>query len=59
MDSVYKIFGENNITLYSVKTDAFVIRKNDLEKAKGLIEFNSRIGCWRVSEKGFTVPSKK
>lgn len=42
-----------------MKTDAFVIRKSDLEKAKGLIEFHSRIGCWRVAEKGFTIPSKK
>jgi hypothetical protein len=37
MNSVYKMFGENKISLYSVKTDAFVIRKSDLEKAKGLI----------------------
>ena len=53
------MFRENNINLYSVKTDAFVIRKSDLEKAKGLIEFSSRIGCWRVAMKGFSIPSKK
>ena len=58
MNSVYKMFRENNINLYSVKTDAFVIKKSDLVKAKGLIEFSSRIGCWRVAEKGFTIPSK-
>lgn len=59
MNSVYKMFREHNINLYSVKTDAFVIKKSDLVKAKGLIEFSSRIGCWRVAEKGFTIPSKK
>ena len=53
------MFRENNISLYSEKTDAFVIRKSDLEKAKGLIEFGYKIGCWRVAEKGFTIPSKK
>ena len=45
--------------LYSVKTDAFVIKRSDLEKATGLVEFSSRIGCWRVAMKGFSIPSKK
>ena len=59
MNFVYKLFREYKLNLCSVKTDAFVIKRSDLEKAKGFIEFISRIGCWRVAMKGFSVPSKK
>ena len=36
MNSAYKIFRENMINLYPVKTDAFGVKKYDLVKAKGI-----------------------
>ena len=38
------------VKIYSVKNDAFTICKDDLEKAKARIEFNDKIGSWRVSK---------
>ena len=38
------------VKIYSVKNDAFTICKDDLEKAKARIEFNEKIGSWRVSK---------
>ena len=40
-----------NITVCSVKTDAFTIRKCDLKQAKKEIKFSTNIGGWRISEK--------
>ena len=39
-----------HVRLYSVKTDAFTIDKNDLEVAMQQIDFNNNIGGWRVSK---------
>jgi hypothetical protein len=36
--------------MFSVKTDAFVVRATDVEKAGGLLNFTSEIGGWRVSK---------
>jgi len=38
----------NNITVYSVKTDAFTIHKDDVERAQQLLDFGSDFGQWRV-----------
>ena len=38
------------INLYSVKSDAFTIKKNKLELAKELINFSTDIGGWRLSK---------
>ena len=46
-----KTLRENEIDVYSVKTDAFVIRKEHLRKAKRHLDFNENIGGWR-HEKG-------
>jgi hypothetical protein len=46
----YEKLIENNIPVYSVKTDAFTILDSDLEKAKKLLNFESGIGNWRVSK---------
>ena len=45
MHTDYTRLTENHID--SVKTDAFVIRKDHLRRAKNLIEFSDRIGGWR------------
>ena len=47
MHTDYTRLTENHIGVWSVKTDAFVIRKEHLRRAKNLIEFSDRIGGWR------------
>ena len=47
----YIQLGECNVDVWSVKTDAFVIRKEHLRRAKKALEFNENIGGWR-HEKG-------
>ena len=42
---------DNNVDVWSVKTDAFVIRREHLRRAKNAIDFNENIGGWR-HEKG-------
>ena len=45
---------ENGVDVWSVKTDAFVIRPEHLSKAKKATTFNSNIGGWR-HEKGKSI----
>ena len=47
MHTDYTKLTENHIGVWSVKTDALVIRKEHLRRAKNLIEFSDRIGGWR------------
>ena len=50
----------NNINVYSVKTDAFTIDKNNLELAKSLLKFNNNMGAWRLSNTDdITYPKNK
>ena len=42
---------ENNVDVWSVKTDAVVIRREHLRRAKKALDFNEEIGGWR-HEKG-------
>ena len=44
----FKLY-ENGINVISVKTDAFVIQRSDITKARELLIFNTEIGGWRVS----------
>ena len=44
----------NGVDVWSIKTDAFVIRHEHLSKAKKAIAFNSNIGGWR-HEKGKSI----
>ena len=52
----YKMYSDYNklmnagITVSSVKTDAFTIRKCDLKQAKKVIKFSTNIGGWRIPE---------
>ena len=39
---------KNNIKVYSVKTDALTIHKNDIEKVKTLLHFSINRGGWRI-----------
>ena len=51
MFKAYSKLSNNNIPCYSVKTDAFVIDSNYLEKAKKVLNFHSGIGGWRADKK--------
>ena len=57
MNEAYENLMKSNITVYSVKTDAFVIDKCNLKKAKEVLKFGNDIGDWRYSDK-FNFPSK-
>ena len=57
MNEAYETLMRDNVMVYSVKTDAFVIDKCNLCKAKGVLKFGSEIGDWRWSDK-FNFPSK-
>ena len=47
MHTDYTKLTENHIGVWSVQTDAFVIRKDHSRRARNLIEFSDRIGGWR------------
>ena len=50
MFEAYQRMTENNIKVFSVKTDAFTIKASDLVACKNLLNFNKDIGNWRVSK---------
>ena len=54
MPGLYQI-EENSIKAVSVKTDAFVIKSEDLEKAKEVLEMKAGIGEWRANKEGEEV----
>ena len=39
----------NNINVYSVKTDAFTVDADKIELVKSLLKFDNNMGSWRVS----------
>ena len=57
MNEAYETLMRDGVKVYSVKTDAFVIDKCNLGKAKEVLKFGSGIGEWRWSDK-FNFPSK-
>ena len=57
MNEAYETLMRDNVMVYSVKTDAFVIDKCNLGKARDVLKFGSEIGDWRWSDK-FNFPSK-
>ena len=50
MNQDFKTLITNNINVYSVKTDAFVVDTCNEEKTKQLLEFHDDIGGWKVSK---------
>ncbi len=56
----YTKLSNNNIIVYSVNTDAFTIKQEDLQRAKQLINFNNNIGGWRCSKiENIKIPRKE
>ena len=52
MHSDYMKLKEQNIDVYSIKTDALTINMADVDKAKELLHFGDTIGSWRVDKIG-------
>ena len=50
MHKDYKTLKDNNINVHSVKTDAFIIDRKNIDKAKTLIKFSTRRGGWRAED---------
>ena len=52
----YKIYSDikklndNYINVYSIKTDALTVNKNDINKIKELLNFSDDVGGWRISK---------
>ena len=54
----YLKFTNSDVKVYSVKTDAFIIDKKDVKKAKKLINFSKDVGGWRTeNNKQVSPPS--
>ncbi|MFM7985716.1 MAG: hypothetical protein ACKPKO_41025, partial [Candidatus Fonsibacter sp.] len=49
MYETYNKLIKNVVDVFTLKTDAFVLRSSDLEKAYALIEFDNGFGTWRKS----------
>ena len=69
MYETYKTLTDNNIKVYSVKTDSITIHEDDLDKVygytylrkwrEGLLKFGDEIGDWRLEEKHtITLPTQ-
>ena len=46
----------NKVKVHSVKTDAFIIDKKDIVRAKKLINFSKKIGGWRAEDNKQVLP---
>ena len=55
----YNTLRENNIEVFSVKTDAFTILRKDLQKVMKLLKFGKDIGDWKGVLNNFGFPHKQ
>ena len=65
MHEAYKTLTDNNIKVYSVKTDCLTIHEDDVDKVygyrfcrvwrEGLLKVETDIGAWRLEEKKTTT----
>ena len=58
MYEAYSKLTQAHITVYSVKTDAFIIDTQNVQRAQELLDFHNDIGGWRVSKQD-CPPSKQ
>ena len=61
MFTTYKTLTDNGINVFTVKTDAYTINTSDVSKANKLLNFDNKIGSWRISieeTKHINLPSK-
>ena len=68
MYNAYNLLTENNVKVYSIKTDAMTINKKDIDKVygytftrkwiDGLLKFDDEIGDWRLEvKKSIVLPT--
>ena len=55
----YNTLRENDIEVFSVKTDAFTILRKDLQKAMKLLKFGKDIGDWKGILNNFGFPHQQ
>ena len=55
----YNTLRENDIEVFSVKTDAFTILRKDLQKAMKLLKFGKDIGDWKGVLNNFGFPHQQ
>ena len=55
----YNTLRENDIEVFSVKTDAFTILRKDLQKAMKLLKFGKEIGDWKGVLNNFGFPHQQ
>lgn len=55
MHQTQQLLKENDIDIYSVKTDAMTILKSDVDKACKLLDIGRNIGQWKIND-DFTFP---
>ena len=55
----YNTLRENNIEVFSVKTDAFTILRKDLQKTMKLLKFGKDIGDWKGVLNNFGFPHQQ
>ena len=55
----YNTLRENDIEVFSVKTDAFTILRKDLQKAMKLLKFGKDIGDWKGVLNNFGFPHRE
>ena len=55
----YNTLRENDIDVFSVKTDAFTILRKDLQKAMKLLKFGKDIGDWKGVLNNFGFPYRE
>ena len=55
----YNTLRENEIEVFSVKTDAFTILRKDLQKAMKLLKFGKDIGDWKGVLNNFGFPHRQ
>ena len=55
----YNTLRENDIKVFSVKTDAFTILRKDLQKAMKLLKFGKDIGDWKGVLNNFGFPHRQ
>ena len=55
----YNTLRENDIDVFSVKTDAFTILRKDLQKAMKLLKFGKDIGDWKGVLNNFGFPHQQ
>ena len=52
----YKTLMNNKIKVHSAKTDAFIIDKSDIKKAKKVLDFSDERGGWRTENNKQVLP---